>query len=175
MAELKSPSNQATKSSAVSYVPFLPPALTSHITLWNSAAANPLTHPQVQANRDPEIFPDPNTVRTDRPLESYIHYGMGPHTCLGRDASRVALTAMLKVVGRLDNLRRAPGPAGELKKIPRPGGFYIYMRADHGSFFPFPLSEFCFHSLFSPFLLALLLRGICFGVAWSEVLIVCWV
>ncbi|KAL8639900.1 MAG: hypothetical protein Q9226_008813 [Calogaya cf. arnoldii] len=94
----------------------------------------------VQANRDPEVFPSPNTVRTDRPLESYIHYGMGPHTCLGRDASRVALTAMLKVVGRLDNLRRAPGPAGELKKIPRPGGFYIYMRADHGSYFPFPLT-----------------------------------
>ncbi len=66
---------------------------------------------------------------------------MGPHTCLGRDASRVALTAMLKVVGRLDNLRRAPGPAGELKKIPRPGGFYLYMRADHGSYFPFPLSK----------------------------------
>ncbi|KAL8894300.1 MAG: hypothetical protein Q9192_004441 [Flavoplaca navasiana] len=94
----------------------------------------------VQANREAQFFPDPNTVRTDRPLDSYIHYGMGPHTCLGRDASRVALTAMLKVVGRLDNLRRAPGPAGELKKIPRPGGFYIYMRADHGSYFPFPLT-----------------------------------
>ncbi|KAL9616422.1 MAG: hypothetical protein Q9204_008578 [Flavoplaca sp. TL-2023a] len=102
----------------------------------------------VQANREAQFFPDPNTVRTDRPLDSYIHYGMGPHTCLGRDASRVALTAMLKVVGRLDNLRRAPGPAGELKKIPRPGGFYIYMRADHGSYFPFPLSEL--NSFFSP-------------------------
>ena len=48
---------------------------------------------------------------------------------------------MLKVVGRLDNLRRAPGAAGELKKIPRPGGFYVYMREDHGAYFPFPTSK----------------------------------
>lgn len=96
---------------------------------------------QVSAARDPNIFPNPNEVRLDRPLESYIHYGVGPHTCLGRDASRVALTAMLRVVGGLDNLRRAPGPQGQLKKIPRPGGFYIYMREDHGSYFVFPLSK----------------------------------
>ncbi|KKA23635.1 Peroxidase [Rasamsonia emersonii CBS 393.64] len=94
----------------------------------------------VSAARDPNIFPNPNEVRLDRPLESYIHYGVGPHTCLGRDASRVALTAMLRVVGGLDNLRRAPGPQGQLKKIPRPGGFYIYMREDHGSYFVFPLT-----------------------------------
>lgn len=95
----------------------------------------------VDANREAEFFPEPHKVRTDRPLESYIHYGLGPHVCLGAAASRVALTAMLKVVGRLDNLRRAPGPSGELKKIPRPGGFYVYMRSDHGSYFPFPTSK----------------------------------
>ncbi|KAI9759515.1 MAG: hypothetical protein M4579_002274 [Chaenotheca gracillima] len=92
----------------------------------------------VGAARDPKIFPEPDTVRLDRSLDAYIHYGEGPHACLGRDASRTALTAMLKVVGRLDNLRRAPGPQGQLKRIPREGGFYIYMRADHGSYFPFP-------------------------------------
>lgn len=104
----------------------------------------------VDANREARFFPDPNQVRIDRPMENYIHYGVGPHACLGGEASRVALTAMLKVVGRLDNLRRAPGPSGELKKIPRPGGFYIYMRADHGSYWPFPTSELTFcvrHSL----------------------------
>ncbi|KAL8708190.1 MAG: hypothetical protein Q9220_006860 [cf. Caloplaca sp. 1 TL-2023] len=95
----------------------------------------------VGANRDPIIFPSPNEVRADRPLDSYIHYGMGPHTCLGRNASRVALTAMLKTVGKLENLRRAPGPQGMLKKVARPGGFYVYMRSDHGAYFPFPLSE----------------------------------
>lgn len=96
---------------------------------------------QVGAAKDPHVFPEPEKVRLDRPLESYIHYGVGPHTCLGRDASRVAITAMVKMVCRLDNLRRAPGPQGQLKKIPRPGGFYIYMREDHGSYFPFPTSK----------------------------------
>lgn len=77
----------------------------------------------VDANREAQFFPNPNEVDVNRDLDTYIHYGLGPHACLGKDASRVALTAMLKVVGRLDNLRRAPGPQGQLKKIPRPGGY----------------------------------------------------
>ena len=87
----------------------------------------------VGANREAEFFPEPDTVRLDRPLENYIHYGAGPHACLGREASKTGLTAMLRVVGRLDNLRRAPGPQGQLKKIPRPGGFYVYMRKCDGA------------------------------------------
>lgn len=94
----------------------------------------------VQANHDPDIFPNPNEVRLDRPMEAYIHYGVGPHTCLGKDASRVALTAMLRAVGRLDNLRRAPGAQGDLKKIPRAGGFHMYLREDWSSYFPFPMT-----------------------------------
>lgn len=97
---------------------------------------------KVQANRDPKVFPNPDEVRLDRPMDAYIHYGVGPHTCLGKDASKVALTAMLRVVGGLQNLRRAPGPQGELKKVPRPGGFYTYMREDWSSYFPFPMSKF---------------------------------
>jgi len=94
----------------------------------------------VGAARDEKIFPNPNEVRIDRPIESYIHYGIGAHTCLGKEASMVALTAMLRTVGQLENLRRAPGPQGELKKIPRPGGFYVYMREDQGSYYVFPLT-----------------------------------
>jgi linoleate 10R-lipoxygenase len=87
------------------------------------------------------VFPDPDNVCLTRPLESYIHYGAGPHMCLGADVSKVAITAMLKTVGRLDGLRRAPGLRGQLKKIPREGGFYVYLREDWGSLFPFPTSE----------------------------------
>ncbi|KAL2422066.1 Linoleate 10R-lipoxygenase [Exophiala dermatitidis] len=92
----------------------------------------------VSAARDPTIFPDPDNVRLDRPLDSYIHYGIGDHSCLGKEASLVGLTAMLRTVGKLQNLRRAPGPQGQLKKVPRPGGFYVYMREDQGSYFVFP-------------------------------------
>lgn len=95
----------------------------------------------VEANREAEYFPNPDQVDLTRPIDRYIHYGLGPHACLGGEASRVGLTAMLRTVGKLNNLRRAPGPQGQLKKIPRPGGFYVYMRADHGSYFPFPTSK----------------------------------
>lgn len=94
-----------------------------------------------RANREAEFFPNPDSVDVNRPIDTYIHYGAGPHACLGAEASRVALTAMLRTVGRLDNLRRAPGPQGHLKKIPRAGGLYVYMRADHGSYSPLPTSK----------------------------------
>jgi len=96
----------------------------------------------VGANREADYFPNPNTVDVHRPLDRYLHYGVGPHTCLGAEASRVALTAMLRTIGRLDNLRRAPGPQGQLKKVLRPGGTMVYMRADHGGYFPFPTSQY---------------------------------
>ena len=92
----------------------------------------------VSAARDPAIFPEPDSVKPDRPLDKYIHYGVGEHTCLGKDASMVALTAMLRTVGKLKGLRRAPGPQGQLKKIPREGGFYVYMMEDQGSYYVFP-------------------------------------
>ena len=78
----------------------------------------------VGAAKDKEVFPDPEEVKVDRPIESYVHYGIGEHTCLGKEASMVALTAMLRTVGRLEGLRRAPGPQGQLKKVSRAGGFY---------------------------------------------------
>ncbi|KAI9781881.1 MAG: hypothetical protein M1839_005675 [Geoglossum umbratile] len=92
----------------------------------------------VNAAKDPKVFPSPDKVLLDRPIESYIHYGAGPHTCVGRHISRVLITAVLKTIGRLDNLRRARGDQGRLKKIPRPGGFHLYMREDYGGYSPFP-------------------------------------
>ncbi|KAI9799736.1 MAG: hypothetical protein M1833_003855 [Piccolia ochrophora] len=92
----------------------------------------------VSANRDPKFFPKPDEVDINRPMSVYLHYGSGAHECLGRGASETAVTAMLKVVARLKNLRRAAGPSGQIRKIPRPGGFYIYMRETWDSYFPFP-------------------------------------
>ena len=94
----------------------------------------------VGAARDPARFPDPDAVNPRRDPNSYIHYGLGPHACLGRAASQIAITEMFRVLFRKRNLRRAPGPAGELKKVPRPGGFYVYMKEDWGGLWPFPVS-----------------------------------
>ena len=90
------------------------------------------------ANLDAQAFPDPSSVRLDRPLEGYIHYGLGPHACLGGEAGQVALTAMLRTVAKLDGLRRAPGPQGQLKKVSRARGYTSYMREDWGQYTPFP-------------------------------------
>lgn len=97
-----------------------------------------LNYVKVTASRDPKVFPDPEQVRLDRPLDSYIHFGWGPHICLGYGICKVALTTMLKTVGKLDNLRRAPGPQGQIKQVKGPGSITKYMTADESSWFPFP-------------------------------------
>lgn len=102
------------------------------------------------ACRDPMAFPDPLEVKLDRPLASYLHYGVGPHQCVGMDASITALTAMFKTVFGLKGLKRAQGSApgggwykgaenqGELKKIESEDGLTMYMTPDQSSYFPFP-------------------------------------
>ncbi|KAJ6259386.1 Psi-producing oxygenase [Drechslerella dactyloides] len=92
----------------------------------------------ITASRDPAVFPDPLEVKLDRPEDTYIHHGYGRHKCLGRDVDLIALTAMLKVFGKLRNLRRAPGIQGTLKYVPRPGGSKVYLKEDWSSLWPFP-------------------------------------
>jgi len=94
----------------------------------------------VSAARDPARFPAPDEVNPRRDLGAYIHYGFGPHACLGRSASQIAIVEMFRALFRKRNLCRAPGAAGELKKVARPGGFYVYMKEDWGSLWPFPVS-----------------------------------
>lgn len=94
----------------------------------------------VSANHDPKAFPDPERVRLDRDLDQYIFFGSGTHQCLGLDIVKVALPTMLRVVGRLGNLRRAPGPQGQLKKVPGIGGVTMYMDEKNSSFSPYPFT-----------------------------------
>ncbi|KAB8216542.1 hypothetical protein BDV33DRAFT_194313 [Aspergillus novoparasiticus] len=94
----------------------------------------------VSASMDPTSFPEPEKVRLDRDMDLYAHFGFGPHQCLGIGLCKLALTTMLKVIGRLDNLRRAPGPQGQLKKLSGPGGIAKYMNPDQSGFSPFPTS-----------------------------------
>ena len=98
------------------------------------------------ASLDAAAFPDPLAVRLDRPLDSYLHYGLGPHQCAGMDVSMAAMTAMFKTVFGLRNLRRAVGGGwygesqGEMKRIAHMGleGVEGYMTPDQSSYFPFP-------------------------------------
>ena len=105
------------------------------------------------ASHDPKAFPNPEKVVLDRPIDSYIHLGMGPHQCLGWRMTRVALTAMLKVIGRLDGLQATPGQQGLVKKVLKdfPGDannvpddwkYHAFLTVDWDQYWPFPQSEF---------------------------------
>ena len=92
----------------------------------------------VAASHDAAAFPNPEAVDLDRPVDSYVTWGWGPHQCLGLDMCRTGLTTMLKTVAKLEGLRRAPGPQGRLKTIKVEHGFSLYLTADGSSYFPFP-------------------------------------
>lgn len=52
------------------------------------------------ANRDPAVYPDPNTYRLDRPRNRHLSFGWGLHACPGRPMAqmqmRVALAELLR-------------------------------------------------------------------------------
>lgn len=83
-------------------------------------------------------FEEPKKIRLDRDMKAYAHFGFGPHQCLGIGLCKTGLTTMLKVIGRLDNLRRTPGGQGQLHTLSGPGGIAKYMSADYSGFSPFP-------------------------------------
>ena len=66
---------------------------------------------------DPEVFPDPKQFKLDRPTKDYIHFGYGPHECLGKEVALTYVTGLIKVCAGLRNLRPAPGDMGNLKWI----------------------------------------------------------
>ncbi|KAL2793140.1 heme peroxidase [Aspergillus keveii] len=96
----------------------------------------------ITAGLDPSKFPDPEEIRLDRPTELYIHHGWGPHACLGRAIVTIAGACVLRVLGRLRNVRRAPGPSGEMKSKMVNGAFKMYLPEDGSEWTPFPCSQF---------------------------------
>ncbi len=67
------------------------------------------------ANRDPELFPDPDTVDVTRDARRHVAFGYGVHQCLGQPLARVELqVALSTLLRRLPTLRLAVDP-GELR------------------------------------------------------------
>jgi hypothetical protein len=66
---------------------------------------------------DPAAVPDPGTFKLDRPATAYIHFGYGPHACLGREIALTFVVAFVRIVAGLKNARPAPGEMGTLKNI----------------------------------------------------------
>lgn len=64
---------------------------------------------------DPAYFPEPDAFRIDRPLENYLHFGHGMHTCFGRYIASVQIPGVLKPLLQRSGLRRAEGLEGTLR------------------------------------------------------------
>jgi cytochrome P450 len=62
---------------------------------------------------DPALVEAPWQFRPDREPGSYLHWGLGQHTCAGAYINEAAIPAMLAPVLRLEGLERAPGDAGQ--------------------------------------------------------------
>ena len=116
----------------------------------------------VAAGLDPKAFSDPHEIKLDRDRSLYLHHGWGSHKCIGRPIVEVAMASQLKVFAKLKNLRRAPGPQGEIKtgntegklksstpdpnpegSEPQkaPGQIKVFMKEDYSDWWPFPASE----------------------------------
>ncbi|ROW09307.1 hypothetical protein VPNG_05830 [Cytospora leucostoma] len=123
-------------------------------TTYNLKAGSRLLLDLTAANHDGTAFHDPETVRLDRPLDSYIQFGCGPHLCVGKDMSIVGLSAAFKTIIGLKNLRRVPGGRGVVKSFTATRwngqvgsarnaaagwtGLRTYMTADQSAFWPIP-------------------------------------
>jgi cytochrome P450 len=57
---------------------------------------------------------DPNSFRVDRPVDHYMLWGDGLHTCFGAHVNSVMVPAILKPLLASKGLRRAPGRAGQI-------------------------------------------------------------
>ncbi|MBS0206187.1 MAG: cytochrome P450 [Planctomycetes bacterium] len=68
----------------------------------------------------------PNEFKIDRPDYHYMHFGYGLHTCFGQYINQVQIPGIAKSLLRQKNLRRAPGPAGQLQMAgPFPSGLTL--------------------------------------------------
>lgn len=68
------------------------------------------------AMMDSRRLSDPYAFNPERLPHEYIHFGYGLHQCFGIHINRVVLPLLLKPLLQRQNLRRAPGSAGRLRK-----------------------------------------------------------
>ena len=63
------------------------------------------------ANRDPDVFPEPNRYDVRRPnARRHLAFASGPHICLGMHLTRLeALATVTALLTRLPDLRLIPG------------------------------------------------------------------
>ena len=79
---------------------------------------------------DPLRVDAPDEFRIDRPWGIYLLWGYGMHTCFGAHINRAILPQILKPLLKLNNLRRAPGAAGQIDAGGTPFPQHMILRFD---------------------------------------------
>ena len=68
----------------------------------------PIIAPVMAANRDPEVFEDPDSLDIHRDSRAHLAFGFGVHQCLGQSLARVELQVVFpRLFGRFPGLRLA--------------------------------------------------------------------
>lgn len=82
------------------------------------------------ANRDPELYPDPDKFNIFRERKPHYAFSRGPHICVGQHLARVEITrALLAIFENLPNLRFDPDMPraqiiGSMMRVPK----HLYVR-----------------------------------------------
>lgn len=89
------------------------PRVCPKATRWQGIdipAMTPIVFAINAANRDPSVYPDPDTFDVTRRATPLVAFGQGPHSCIGNWLAFAELTtAMRLLLERLPNLRLAEG------------------------------------------------------------------
>ncbi|MET7378409.1 cytochrome P450 [Streptomyces sp. NPDC005526] len=76
------------------------------------AAGDPVYVSYLAANRDPDVFPDPDRIDPDRDPNPHLSFGNGPHHCTGAVLARLQTELLVDtLLDRLPGLRLAVPPA----------------------------------------------------------------
>ena len=59
-------------------------------------AGERMLFPLAAANRDPEVFEDPDQVKLDRRRNAHLAFGSGAHRCLGSPLARLEMRVALE-------------------------------------------------------------------------------
>ncbi|WP_159766001.1 cytochrome P450 [Streptomyces sp. HM190] len=75
-------------------------------------AGDPVYVSYLAANRDPDVFPDPERIDFDRVPNPHLAFGHGAHSCVGAGLARLEAELVVDVLlGRVPGLRPAVPPA----------------------------------------------------------------
>ena len=93
-------------------------------------AGEPIALVYASANRDEDVFPDPESFRLDRPnMKESLHFGRGTHMCVGAALARLEMaTALEEMLARLPTFHLA----GEIvpTRFPEIGALRVPLRFD---------------------------------------------